>query len=206
MSDLFRELDRRARSARVPFEGGFVMEHTPIPKPRHRSQIILPKGTILPRGRDGKPQRPFVHFHPDGDGERDEKRIAEWAIAFAPPAPIEGPLKLRVVAALLVPASWPDWERRAALAGRILPTSVRNAGDVDNFAKQLMDALTRSGRWWKDDAQVVELRARKVYAEVAGWAVRVEEIVEPSREEWLEEERASARRASIQTDMFGEAR
>lgn len=182
-----------------PFAAAFAFEHPPLPKPRHRARVVTPKhGT------------PFVSIYPDAEGERDEKAIAEWANVWAPPAPLERPLKLEVVAALLVPASYPAWERRAALAGRIYPTSGRGGravgGDVDNFAKQLMDALTRSGRWWKDDAQVVELLARKVYAEVAGWAVRVEEIIEPTREEWLEEERASARGASIQTDMFGEAR
>ena len=174
-------------SGRLIYCGGFAIEHPPLPKPRHRARVVQPKG--------GKA---FVSIYPDAEGERDEETIARLAAAWAPRAPLERPLKLEVVAALLVPDSWPAWERRAALAGRIHPTSGRGGravgGDVDNFAKQLMDALTRSGRWWKDDAQVVELLARKVYSGVAGWAVRVEEIVEPTREAWLEEERASARR------------
>lgn len=37
-------------------------------------------------------------------------------------------------------------------------------GDVDNFAKAVMDALTAAGAWG-DDVQVVDLRITKRYAE-----------------------------------------
>ena len=177
----------------APFAVRFALEHPPLPKPRPRARVVQPKGKVA-----------FVHVYPDADGERDEEKIERLAARFAPPAPIEGPVRLEVVAAVLVPASWPAWQALAALEGKFRPTSGRGGrgvgGDVDNLAKQMLDALTRSGQWWKDDAQVVELLARKVYAETAGWAVAVEEIREPTREEYLAAGKAR------QAMMFGEAR
>jgi Holliday junction resolvase RusA-like endonuclease len=36
--------------------------------------------------------------------------------------------------------------------------------DVDNLAKLVMDQITKSGRIWKDDSQVVSLTAHKIWA------------------------------------------
>ena len=38
-------------------------------------------------------------------------------------------------------------------------------GDVDNHAKSVLDALTKDGRFWKDDTQVVTLSVTKRWAE-----------------------------------------
>ena len=38
-------------------------------------------------------------------------------------------------------------------------------GDVDNYAKSVMDVLTKSNRFWKDDVQVVSLYAFKRYCD-----------------------------------------
>lgn len=36
--------------------------------------------------------------------------------------------------------------------------------DVDNYAKALLDAVTKDGRFWSDDTQVVSLSVDKVWA------------------------------------------
>jgi Holliday junction resolvase RusA-like endonuclease len=51
-------------------------------------------------------------------------------------------------------------------------------GDVDNYAKAVMDALTMAGAW-VDDVQVVDLRIRKCYAakgEAPGAEIELEEV------------------------------
>lgn len=170
----------------------FALAHPPMGKVRARSRVVTPKG-----------EKPFVHVYPDPDGERDEKAIAKLAERYAPPAPLRAPISLEVTATVRVPSSWSEWERAAALEGRIRPTSGRGGvgvgGDVDNFAKQMLDALTRSGRWWVDDAQVVDLVARKVYAAELGWIVIVHALPEPSRAEWKAEKAA----AGVREGLFG---
>lgn len=90
-----------------------------------------------------------------------EADVLAFATPVAPDVRIEGAVSVTVEARIAVPDSWPDWRREAALAGAIRPTS---RPDADNVAKLILDAINRSGRFWRDDAQVVELRARKVYA------------------------------------------
>lgn len=47
--------------------------------------------------------------------------------------------------------------------------------DVDNYAKTFIDCMTRTG-FFKDDAQVVDLRVRKTYAEKASIFVQWAEL------------------------------
>jgi len=50
------------------------------------------------------------------------------------------------------------------------------APDVDNYAKAVLDAITQSERWWKDDKQVVRLTVSKTWAnadEVPGIEVTI---------------------------------
>lgn len=37
--------------------------------------------------------------------------------------------------------------------------------DVDNYAKSIMDAVTKAGHLWDDDCQVVSLRVSKMFVE-----------------------------------------
>lgn len=201
----------------------FFLAHPPMPKPRHRTRVVERAGVqrVLAAARTcasglfnglsvqeavsllraavaglgAAPEKPFAQVYPDPDGERDEKAIDALAARHAPTAPHAGPITLDVQAELLVPASWPAWEREAALAGRIRPTS---KPDADNFAKSFADALTRGGRFWRDDAQVVELTARKVYAATAGWRIAVFAYSEPTRAEW-----AAEKAGQKQVEMFG---
>lgn len=47
--------------------------------------------------------------------------------------------------------------------------------DCDNYAKELIDAMTDIG-FWKDDAQIVDLHITKHYAEKATIYIRMEEL------------------------------
>lgn len=59
----------------------------------------------------------------------------------------EGPLKVGMLIAMPKPKK---------------PSKPYPRGDVDNYAKGPLDVLTKAG-FWRDDAQVVDLRVEKVY-------------------------------------------
>lgn len=124
----------------------FEIQTAPRPKPRHRIGII-----------GGQPRA-----IPDKQGEADERTVIALAAPHAPPTPFEGAVCVSLTFYTQPAASWPSWRRDAALAGQVMPTG---RPDVDNLVKLVLDALNRSGRWWRDDAQVVEVHARKCFSE-----------------------------------------
>ena len=69
----------------------------------------------------------------------------------------EGPLKLTLVHAKQVPASWSKKRKAAALAG-IYATGMP---DLDNVVKAILDGLNRIA--WRDDSQVAVIAASRVY-------------------------------------------
>ncbi len=73
---------------------------------------------------------------------------AELAKMSGPPTPHPVVLGMEIVA-------------KRPKAGKL----VHPRGDVDNFAKGPMDAMTKAGKFWNDDNQVIELLVRKRYAE-----------------------------------------
>lgn len=146
----------------VVWSAAFTLERKPMPKPR-------PRARVMPGGWGRKP---FAHIYTPSKATREEQVLDGLAAKYAPKAPWPGPVILHVEMGLAIPAAFPKWERGLACARRRTPTA-RGSGDADNFAKLLQDALSRSWRWWKDDSQVVELLARKVYAVRPGWSVAV---------------------------------
>jgi len=75
-------------------------------------------------------------------------------------AVLDCPLVLVVRAFVAIPKSWSKKKRVAAARGELRPATVP---DVDNYAKMVMDAL--EGTAWNNDSRVVDLIARKYYAE-----------------------------------------
>jgi Holliday junction resolvase RusA-like endonuclease len=73
-----------------------------------------------------------------------------------------GPVCVNMVARLVPAASASRKARAAMLSGEAPPTK---KPDADNLAK-VVDAL--NGIVWRDDAQIVSLMVRKVYAETPG--------------------------------------
>lgn len=101
----------------------------------------------------------------------NERTLEAALIQYRPERPLEGPVRLVFTAYMPIPASTPKKRLEAILAGKIGHT---HKPDVDNLCKQLLDAMTRL-RFWEDDKQVVELTARKQYAEQPRWSVTLEE-------------------------------
>lgn len=100
-----------------------------------------------------------VHYTPEKTREF-EALIKRHALA-AGATPIDGPLCLMVSFYSAIPKSWSKKRRDEALAsGGICKTS---RPDLDNLVKAVQDGL--NGVLWNDDAQIVDIRARKRYAE-----------------------------------------
>ena len=81
---------------------------------------------------------------------------------------MDGPVQLRMIVWAGIPASWSKKKRQEALDGRMRPTG---KPDLDNCLKLVADAL--NGIAWHDDKQVVEVLARKFYAEVSRTVLEV---------------------------------
>lgn len=82
------------------------------------------------------------------------------AAAMAGRPLLEGPVELRLLIDVQIPASWSKKKQAQALAGEILPTT---KPDVDNVIKAIGDGL--NGVVWKDDVQVTDVITRKRYSE-----------------------------------------
>jgi Holliday junction resolvase RusA-like endonuclease len=125
-------------------------------------------GIRVARTRGGKA---FATVYTPAKTRKYQTALAMAAkIAMRGKAPLDGPLKLTVTAFMGVPSSWSAKKRDAALAGVIRPTG---KPDFDNFLKQV-DALKTIV--WADDAQVVDGRLVKLYAEAPRFHVAVEQI------------------------------
>ena len=91
-------------------------------------------------------------------------------------APFEGPIDLRFVAYMPVPASWSKRKQDRAIEDWIRPTG---KPDADNFLK-MVDAL--KGIVWRDDAQVTDCCLWKRYS------VRPRTIIEVRPMTWEDPE------------------
>jgi Holliday junction resolvase RusA-like endonuclease len=89
--------------------------------------------------------------------EAHGRLAAQLAMGDRPP--IEGPVRLELVAELPVPISWSGRKRALAVTGDIVPTS---RPDVDNYLKAALDCLNEIVL--RDDAQVIEITARKRFS------------------------------------------
>lgn len=134
-------------------------------------EIVLlgaPRGKERPRGtKDG-------HFYTPERTRNYEaalKYAAQQVMAGRPP--LEGPVRLDIVALIPVPQSWPNKRRAAALAGIELPTK---KPDWDNFGK-VVDACNLVV--WVDDSQVIRGVVEKFYHEKPMMALRITPVTEP---------------------------
>lgn len=72
--------------------------------------------------------------------------------------PTAGACALVVRAYMGIPVSWSQKKQRAAALGEITPTK---RPDLDNIVKAIKDGA--NGVTWKDDSQVIDVRASKRY-------------------------------------------
>lgn len=150
----------------------FVIDAAPVAKGRPRT------------GRHPRTGAPLI-FTP-AKTRQAEQDIVAIANQYAPRAPLEGPLRLELEFVLPIPGSRPAWWRSAASWRGVLPTT---KPDLDNLVKGILDALQRSGRWFRDDSQVAELYAEKVYGSVPLTRVKISQLTE-----WSSPRRAQQQR------------
>lgn len=86
--------------------------------------------------------------------------------------PFAGPVACVMLIGMGVPKSWSAKDRRAALAGEILPTS---KPDTDNIVKAIFDGC--NGVVYRDDVQVVDLSLRKRYVVSPGVRVHIKPLL-----------------------------
>lgn len=90
--------------------------------------------------------------------------------AMAGKAPLDSPLHVDLLVILPVPALWSPRKKSESLACKVLPSGRK---DLDNFVKTL-DGL--NGIVWRDDGQICSLNARKVYGEIPGLHIVIQEM------------------------------
>lgn len=158
----------------------FELGGKPGHKGRHRSRIMIPKEAWSHDTRGNKwinaagVKRIFVLHHPDPETEKYEAVLREAAgLHMRRTPPTERPVALLVHAFREVPASWSKKDRRAALAGAILPTG---RPDGDNYLKVAQDAL--NGIVYKDDSQVIDARVIKRYDANPCLRIEIREFIE----------------------------
>ena len=99
------------------------------------------------------------------------ERYVKVTIQKAKLKPVDGPLKVELTIYRKIPKSFSKVKRNKAISGELLPTT---KPDIDNYVKSVLDAS--NGMLYHDDNQIVELIARKLYAEEPRVEIRIEEL------------------------------
>ncbi|MDG5470533.1 RusA family crossover junction endodeoxyribonuclease [Jeotgalibacillus sp. ET6] len=94
------------------------------------------------------------------------------ASQYALSEPLEGPLKIRVNVYRPLLKNFSKKKAAAAEAGLLRPTT---KPDIDNLVKGVKDACNKV--LWRDDSQVVELKASKFYSSRPRVEIRVEMLI-----------------------------
>ncbi|MBM3606569.1 MAG: RusA family crossover junction endodeoxyribonuclease [Alphaproteobacteria bacterium] len=131
---------------------GFTIPGKPFAKQRPkasiaagRARVYTPKETVSFENKVAEISRP--HF----------------------PAPIEGPVKLRIVAVFAIPTSWSK-RKQAEAEGQ----HHTQKPDADNIAKAIKDGMNRIA--WRDDCQVADVRCVKRWGRYAETYVQAEAL------------------------------
>lgn len=130
-------------------EIAFQVDGDPKPQPRPRAFARRMGAKFVARVYDA------------GTAEGWKSRIAMAVKPLLPSTPIEGPVAVSLVLFLRRPQ---NLCRQKDPREEIPHTS---AGDCDNFAKGVLDALTQLGLW-RDDRQVFSLHVSKYYTAIDG--------------------------------------
>lgn len=125
----------------------------------------------VPRSK-GRPRafltnRGKIATYTPADTRKAEEWLALMAREHAPPAPLEGPIYVKITFYMLLPRSWSN-ARRNDQRGK----GHTAKPDIDNLMKLVLDALTRAAYWY-DDAQICCAMAIKCYADRARTVVDV---------------------------------
>ena len=123
-----------------------------------------PKGQPRPRAFARKMGSVHVARFYDSDVADEWKRAVQIVVLDASIVH-KWPLTLGPVAISMF-FSLPRPKSHFGAKGLKASAPVHHSGkpDVDNLAKLVMDQITKSGRIWRDDSQVVSLRVEKLWA------------------------------------------
>lgn len=130
----------------------------------------MPKGSAQQKGEcirykimNGK-RVPYIHHFKKATVEGMREEFELKLKRYRPKTPSEAPIKLVVM--LYFDIKGPK---------RLWGTYKTTKPDLDNYAKELIDAMTSVG-FWKDDAQVTDLKITKRYAGTASIFIQWEEL------------------------------
>jgi Holliday junction resolvase RusA-like endonuclease len=108
--------------------------------------------------------RPRLHGKGLYDPQFNEKEALRQYIEPHIKEPFAGPLCLDLTFQMPIPLSWSNKKR-------VDPPECVKRPDLSNLVKFIEDALNET--LWKDDSQICELRARKLYHTDPGVRIRV---------------------------------
>ena len=141
----------------------------------------MPSGTAQQKGEciryhnvNGK-RVPYIH-HFKSDKVSAARQEFEWKLKpHLPKTASEAPIRLMIVFFF-------DVKQPKKIWGKYKTTKP----DVDNFAKELIDAMSedeKNGKrgFWKDDSQIVDLHIVKYYAEKASIYVEWAEVEDDAK-------------------------
>lgn len=134
-------------------------------------QIII-DGVAVPKQRPRLSGR--VAYTPKKTRDYEERVRMAFRSSYHEAVPVYQsgvPVRAYIEIIVPIPKSWSNKKHIAAERGEIVPTS-RN-GDVDNYAKCILDAL--NGLMYEDDSQVTTLYVTKKYGNDPYALVRIEE-------------------------------
>ncbi len=121
----------------------FTIPGDPVAKGRARSFV-----------RNGH----VAHYTPEKTARYENLVRLAAQQAMGDVQPTEGAVGLIVRAFMGIPKSWSQKKQRAAALGEVVPTK---RPDLDNIVKAIKDGA--NGVTWRDDAQVIDVRASKRY-------------------------------------------
>ena len=129
-------------------------------------------GDPVPKGRPRFARRGhFVQTYTDAKTISYETHVAMKARqAIGSSEPLKGALSVFLYLRYAVPSSYSKQRKEACLKGLEFPKRI----DLDNVYKSITDAM--NGIVYVDDSQIVEAHIKKVYAEVAGANIMVQEL------------------------------
>lgn len=103
------------------------------------------------------------------DSQKRFKETLQWQIKSQfRNEPLTIPIKLDCIFFMPIPKSTPKFKQRQMHNGLIAHTK---KPDLDNLLKLLLDCS--NGLLFKDDSQVCEIRAKKIYSEKPGTVIRL---------------------------------
>lgn|SRR5574343_877440 len=128
---------------------------------------VIPKPQLRPKiGRHGR----FAHIV-DRDENRMNKATIIQQIVYKHPQMVEGPVKL--IVDFMMPRPKSHYGKKGLKEK--MPYYHTSKPDLDNLLKIVKDAITETGRIWKDDSQVCITMATKKYTEVPGIKIYIQE-------------------------------